>query len=89
MIGFFGTDYKSSHIELLLNDVCITNLSLISILSIFYSLEFKIEVMSGPSVSRSVGQSASLSWCQEPIWDLDQTLLLSDSCEFVDVGRSL
>jgi hypothetical protein len=36
------------------------------------------------------GQSASLSWNKAPIWDLrPDFLLLSDSCWFVDVGRSL
>jgi hypothetical protein len=36
------------------------------------------------------GQSASLSWNQALIWGLNTTLvLLSDSCGFVDVGRSL
>jgi hypothetical protein len=35
-------------------------------------------------------QSASLSWCQAPIWGLTtRFLLLSDNCGFVDVGRSL
>jgi hypothetical protein len=35
------------------------------------------------------GQSASLSWCQAPIWGLLlRSLLLSDSCGFVDVGLS-
>jgi hypothetical protein len=36
------------------------------------------------------GQSASLSWCQAPVWGLTtRFLFLSDSCLFVDVGRSL
>jgi hypothetical protein len=36
------------------------------------------------------GQSASLSWNKSPIWGLrPDFLLLSDSCGFVDVGRSL
>jgi hypothetical protein len=35
------------------------------------------------------GQSASLSWCQVPIWDLRPDFFLSDSCKFVDVGRPL
>jgi hypothetical protein len=36
------------------------------------------------------GQSASLSWIKAPIWGLrSDFLLLSDGCEFVDVGRSL
>jgi hypothetical protein len=35
-------------------------------------------------------QSASLSWTKVPIWGLTtRFLLLSDSCGFVDVGRSL
>jgi hypothetical protein len=35
------------------------------------------------------GQSASLSWCQGPIWDLRPNFFLSDSCGFVDVGYPL
>jgi hypothetical protein len=35
------------------------------------------------------GQSASLSWNKPPIWGLTRSLLLSDNCGFVDVGRSL
>jgi hypothetical protein len=36
------------------------------------------------------GQSASLSWNKAPIWGLrPDFLFLSDSCGFVDVGRSL
>jgi hypothetical protein len=35
------------------------------------------------------GQSASLSWKKAPIWGLDQILLLSDGCGFVEVGRYL
>jgi hypothetical protein len=34
-------------------------------------------------------QSVSLSWNEAPIWGLRRFLLLSDSCGFVDVGRSL
>jgi hypothetical protein len=35
------------------------------------------------------GHSASLSWNKEPIWGLRPDLYYSDSCRFVDVGRSL
>jgi hypothetical protein len=35
------------------------------------------------------GLSANLSWNKGPIWDLTRILLLSDSCRFVDVWRSL
>jgi hypothetical protein len=38
---------------------------------------------------RSVSQSVSLSWCQAPIWGLRPDFYLSESCGFVDVGRSL
>jgi hypothetical protein len=37
----------------------------------------------------TVTQSASLSWCQAPIWGLRPDFYLSDSCGFVDVGRPL
>jgi hypothetical protein len=35
------------------------------------------------------GQSASLSWCQAPIWGLRADFYYSDSCVFVDVGSFL
>jgi hypothetical protein len=36
------------------------------------------------------GQSASLSWCQAPIWGLQPDFYYcQDSCVFVDVERSL
>jgi hypothetical protein len=39
------------------------------------------------------GQSASLSWYKAPIWAYDQIFIAirytSDSCRFVDMGRSL
>jgi hypothetical protein len=34
-------------------------------------------------------QSARMSWCQAPIWDLTKFLFLSDTCVFVDVRRPL
>jgi hypothetical protein len=35
------------------------------------------------------GQSVSQSWCEAPSGALDQILLLSDSCGFIDVGRPI
>jgi hypothetical protein len=35
------------------------------------------------------GQSASQPWNKAPIWGLRPDFYYSDSCEFVDVGRSL
>jgi hypothetical protein len=68
-------EYNSSHIELLLNDVCLTNLSE----KIFTaSIKVKIKVMLLPTVSRSVCLGLTT-----------RSLLLSDSCGFVSMGRSL
>jgi hypothetical protein len=70
--------------------------------SLFNREQFPINVLNAlasiylPSQSQSQsylttdGQSVSLSWCQAPIWGVrSDFLLLSRSCGFVDVGRSL
>jgi hypothetical protein len=65
-------DYKSSHIELLLNDACIANLyeeSLTVICISDWSLVSRIESECESYITTD-GHSASLSWCQAPIWGL-------------------
>jgi hypothetical protein len=58
----------------------------------------KVKVMLRPTVDAvwvcqafvmTDGQSASLSWNKAPVWGLRPDLIMSDSCGFVDVGRSL
>jgi hypothetical protein len=47
----------------------------------------------GQSYITEDSQSVSLSWCQAPIWDprpiFPLSLIILDSCGFVDVGRPL
>jgi hypothetical protein len=52
-----------SHIDLLLNDGCLINISLISDRSLLL-LEFKV------TLRLTVSQSASLSWNKAPVWGL-------------------
>jgi hypothetical protein len=56
---------------------------------------FLFELSESESYVTTDGQSASLSWYKAPIWAYNQFLLpygirnTSDSCGFVDMGRSL
>jgi hypothetical protein len=68
----------------------------ISIPNFTAQLEFVVFVIvKSQSYITSDGQSASLSWCQAPIWDPATNFfffflqLFLYSYEFVDVGRSL
>jgi hypothetical protein len=63
-------NYKSSHTELLLNDVCLTNPHEESLTALNES----------ESYIMTDGQSASLSWNKAPIWGLRQDL---DYCQTV------
>jgi hypothetical protein len=58
-------NYKSSHIQLLLNNVCLKNLSLISDWSFLL-----LEKSESQSYVTTDGQQASLSWNKAPIWGL-------------------
>jgi hypothetical protein len=66
-------DYNSSHIEPLLNDVCLTNLYEESLTNFGListtRIESESESESEPYVTTD-GQSASLSWNKAPIWGL-------------------
>jgi hypothetical protein len=74
MIGFIGRLFYnySSHIELLLNDVCLTNLSLISHCCLDLGLSSTTDSCKSESESyiTTDGQSASLSRNKAPIWGL-------------------
>jgi hypothetical protein len=73
--------YNSSHIELILNDVCLTNFYEESLTA---SNQIRVRVMLRP---RSVGQSVLVSSTHLGL--TTRFLLLSDSCGFVTVGRPL
>jgi hypothetical protein len=68
-----AVNYNISHIELLLNDVCLTNLSEESLTALNESAS-----ESEPYVTTD-GQSASLSWNKAPIWDLRPDLYYCQS----------
>jgi hypothetical protein len=72
----FRVDYNSSHIEVLLNNICLTNLSEESLAALWIldwsllpRIEFESESESESYVTTD-GQSASLSWYKAPIWGL-------------------
>jgi hypothetical protein len=74
----------------LFSDFISVSLLCLSLLcSLFYLSSFSVPV--SESYVTTDGQSASLSWYKAPIWGLRPNFfsLPSDSCGFVDMGRSL
>jgi hypothetical protein len=70
-----AVNYNSSHIELLQNNICLCDESPTAL---------------NQSYVTSDGQSASLSGNKAPIWGFKvRSVLLSESCRLVDVGRCL
>jgi hypothetical protein len=67
-------DYKCSHIEFLLNNVWLTNLSVISNWSLLLLWFLYTPWIESESYVTTDGQPASLSWKKAPIWGLRSDL---------------